>query len=612
MKRIFTITLIVFLVVQFGISGVFAAEIDMDLQFDEGVADPSGNALWSGGSMAWNEGLVRLFNTSSGSVSQSVLNVSSLNRTTPFVVEMRVKTPSTLSHKISLKMNGGDKAVDISSHRSEISTADTIWTDEFNSSAVIGRFRTDISPVNPDFTTGFNTFYFCVDPILGTYSIYMDSLQNSSSGTFAAGTQLANITFEVSKLNAVASVSELYLDYIKVYGDESKNIPVKEPARQRKISSGFDGLNIGDNLRKGLFTSMDSSANLTALVANDPITVGNKCVEIKNTDAATRYAYIVFPCEDLALSFRVYIPQTPVRNEVQFRNEPLGAVVTNTFTEPDGLCSINGSASTPIPFVKGAWNEVKWVVKGSEGRGYCYVNGATEPMMSATGTWASLQNVRIGVYAGRSLFLDDINLYELDGTPIVTANKESGTVEYGEKIKLNSDITGSEIYYTTDGSEPSKTGVRYTDEGIAITEHGGMIRAACVSPVSGWTYDFGPYYFNTDEGMVFAKAAFKKNNISLTGAEIAPIENDSIEAELTVINTEADGRTVLLIVGLFDGETLLWATRESITIAGHEEVVSPVGFTVPGGRITADWNLKAFVLDSAETGRTLGFRKTLK
>ena len=56
-----------------------------------------------------------------------------------------------------------------------------------------------------------------------------------------------------------------------------------------------------------------------------------------------------------------------------------------------------------------------------------------------------------------------------DNTPVVSADVESGTVEKGTKVTLSCNKTGAEIYYTTDGTTPSKSSTRYVSP-IVINE----------------------------------------------------------------------------------------------------------------------------------------------
>ncbi|MTH53009.1 endonuclease [Bacillus mangrovi] len=60
----------------------------------------------------------------------------------------------------------------------------------------------------------------------------------------------------------------------------------------------------------------------------------------------------------------------------------------------------------------------------------------------------------------------------------VTADPDSGLVKAGTEVKLSSDTAGAEIYYTTDGSDPSKNSNKYT-EPVKI-EKDTVIKAAAV------------------------------------------------------------------------------------------------------------------------------------
>lgn len=55
-------------------------------------------------------------------------------------------------------------------------------------------------------------------------------------------------------------------------------------------------------------------------------------------------------------------------------------------------------------------------------------------------------------------------------TIVLTASPSGGTVDAGTKVYLTSSVSGADIYYTLDDSEPSKNSTKYTSAGITISE----------------------------------------------------------------------------------------------------------------------------------------------
>ena len=107
---------------------------------------------------------------------------------------------------------------------------------------------------------------------------------------------------------------------------------------------------------------------------------------------------------------------------------------------------------------------VSELVTSIESRAFHNTDSLTDVYYSGT-DWS---DITIGTY---NTALDDVNIhcnYSYTVLPPV-ANIPSGEIESGTIIELNCLIDGATIYYTTDGTEPDKNSLQYTN-GITITE----------------------------------------------------------------------------------------------------------------------------------------------
>ncbi|UKI36509.1 MAG: chitobiase/beta-hexosaminidase C-terminal domain-containing protein [Clostridiales bacterium] len=103
-----------------------------------------------------------------------------------------------------------------------------------------------------------------------------------------------------------------------------------------------------------------------------------------------------------------------------------------------------------------------------------------------------------------------------DGQPVIRADKKGGTVKYGDKIYLNSNVSGADIYYTLDGTEPDETSNLYDGNGIAITDNDVVIKAYGVNGgVSGRVFTFGSYTLEAEDGVIFHSVNFSESASSL-------------------------------------------------------------------------------------------------
>ena len=80
--------------------------------------------------------------------------------------------------------------------------------------------------------------------------------------------------------------------------------------------------------------------------------------------------------------------------------------------------------------------------------------------------------VQTGTYNGSKVYA--VGYYDIyvdyAGKVTTSSNLPSGTYEEGTKVYLTPSVSGSDIYYTTDGSEPDWSSTLYTHEGITLSK----------------------------------------------------------------------------------------------------------------------------------------------
>lgn len=88
------------------------------------------------------------------------------------------------------------------------------------------------------------------------------------------------------------------------------------------------------------------------------------------------------------------------------------------------------------------------------------------------------------------------------GTVSVSASPSGGTVEKGTKVYLTASISGSEIYYTTNGDIPNKNSTLYTSSGITINQ---TTTLKAIAYKSGYENRTGTWNYTVEEEVVVAE-----------------------------------------------------------------------------------------------------------
>lgn len=78
--------------------------------------------------------------------------------------------------------------------------------------------------------------------------------------------------------------------------------------------------------------------------------------------------------------------------------------------------------------------------------------------------------------------------YNYKLTPKITASVKSGSYDAPQTVKLSTKLSGVKMYYTLDGSKPTKSSARYSGDGIAVAE---SLTLRVLAVKSGFT---GKYY----------------------------------------------------------------------------------------------------------------------
>ena len=466
-----------------------------------------------------------------------------------------------------------------------------VWVNSDNTSQLLDGFTTDVSIEAPDMHTGWSTIWIDIDTRSGVYTTYMNHRGCSFSGTFAgnADNYLHNLRFGAQMDSASDPAQHAYVDYIKIYSSDLQDIP-EAGELNVEVASNFDNLSIGSNLRKSLFNNMSDTAS-TVTVAADPLRADNQCVSLQSATAQRGVTSV--GVSKATLEFSAYLPARVSNELVSFVTDSASFACT---TNPnDDNIAYGGSGETGA-MTGGAWNDFRFEIdmSGNTNNVLCYLNGALAATKSLAGS--KLICVRFGIPAGGTpIYLDDFRLFSDNGTARITASKQNGEMQYGEKVYLTGDIADTEIFYTTDGSRPDETSRHYTDDGIAITANQMYIRAIGVSGGKpGRVYTFGKYSLNSIDGLIVTDVTFSPGGIA-AGVPVG--------AAIGILNT-AQPRTAWAAIGVYADGALTAVESAELTL---EEGITTeeLSVTAPAGYDYRSADARVFVWTSDGKQQTL-------
>ena len=464
-----------------------------------------------------------------------------------FVVEARVKNPSASMSLMTVYLkNVSTSAVQLRSQYTSLNDG-YMWRN-LKGDKPVSKIKTDIIPERPDFTTGWDTIYMVFDTENGTADVYFNGPNvkyTSAIDTNSGG--LDCITFSVRKDLATEADAGMFLDYVSIYPYEDTFTPPDLGLNEKFIDEDFERYDIGDNAFKGFIGYGPSNTDYRARVVTDPANPENKCLMLENLTATTKNIASDLGYENLHYEFKAYMPDNVYAQFPKFRSASKDVVFGSTDTL--GKYNVNGGGSAP--FDRNGWNDFEFDFDGANAN--IKINGEKITVPCEAG---KIDCVLFGLWENTApIYIDDLLVYENDGQPVIRADKKGGTVKYGDKIYLNSNVSGADIYYTLDGTEPDETSNLYDGNGIAITDNDVVIKAYGVNGgVSGRVFTFGSYTLEAEDGVIFIPVNFSESASSL-------------DAEFSFINTEGS-KNVCVILGMYgkDGTLLGSAYEENLLL----------------------------------------------
>lgn len=479
--------------------------------------------------------------------------------------------------------------------------------DILNESAVVSALDVDANPGAPDLNTGWHTYYIYVDRAGQKVTFYRDSQATET----ALGFDPAALSVPLNKLRlnpqngGTASPNLSYFDYIKVY----KGAP-SVPANRKSFEQNFENYAAGANAFG--IEGITGNANLAATVVTDPLNPGNKCATFKPKDAASVTGDKSFSFSfGMNMTGKVIVEYRAMVNDATYRHLPnihsTGSGAESEAIVFQGDATLNASAgSFEAPVNK--WTKYRFEIDLGAGKYDLYINdNRTAPAVSGTVGKNPLKDLSFLIggnnVATSTIWLDDIMVYEDDGTPIIYADTPAGIVEYGAKVKLTSNVPGTVIHYTIDGTQPTAESPVAPADGIVITASPCTIKAMGVAgETEGWTYTFGPYTFKSVEGMVLTDVRLQKNGADVAMSDIQA--GDTVTVKFTFFNTNTAAKPAALIVGLYNGDIMKNAFFEDKTFAVGEDSQT-VSLTIPAGTSLTGCSLRAFAWDGIDSLRPL-------
>jgi len=226
-------------------------------------------------------------------------------------------------------------------------------------------------------------------------------------------------------------------------------------------------------------------------------------------------------------------------------------VLSDAFTVTAQAAS---AVSKPVASLKSgtysasASKQVKLTCSTKKATIYYSVNGAA--YKKYTSALKISKNTTLKVYAKYNGKKSSVVTYTYKLVPKITASLKGGEYEGAQNVKLTTKLKNVKLYYTLDGTKPTKKSTPYTKAGINITD---SCKLRVLAVKSGWsskyyTYNYSiisnesileditqKYYYNamTDKQKKIYKALYdglcdRKTSINLTDLHVAQWELDYV------------------------------------------------------------------------------------
>lgn len=500
-----------------------------------------------------------------------------------FVVEMKVKNPSASMSLITVYLkNMSTSAVQMRSQYTSLNDGYS-WRN-LKTDKPISRIKTDAIAEKPDFSYGWDTIYMAFDTAGGVVDVYFNGSGVKYTGeTDQNAGGLNYITFSVRKDMATEADAGMFIDYVSVYPYEDTFTPPECVKSTKFTDEDFEKYEPGDNAFKGFIGYGPSTADYYAMVEYDPENSENKCIKLENTSASTKNIAADLGCENLHFEFKAYMPDNVYAQFPKFRSGSKDVIYGSV--DVNGKYNISGGGS--VEFDRNGWNSFEFDFDGKN----AYININDNDTIVVACDAQKIDCALFGLWDNMApIYIDDILIYENNGQPVIRASKKSGTVKYGDKIYLESNNSGAEIYYTLDGSDPDTSSFLYTEDGIAITDNDVVIKAYGVNgDIAGRIFTFGKYSLESEDGIIFIPVNFEDNASSL-------------DADFSFINTQSDTKNICIILGMYDKDGVLidsvYEENFSLESGRNSKTLS---LSYPKGANSGDITFKAYIWSDMES-----------
>lgn len=112
--------------------------------------------------------------------------------------------------------------------------------------------------------------------------------------------------------------------------------------------------------------------------------------------------------------------------------------------------------------------KVSFSSKTSGAKIYTSVNGASYKLTTKAITLS--KNSTVKAYAVKDGVKSAVVTYKYNLSPKVTVSLKEGSYDAAQKVYLKTSVSGVKFYYTLDGSKPTTSSARYTEDGITIAK----------------------------------------------------------------------------------------------------------------------------------------------